>query len=38
MAIKLIIKDSVEDKIRFMCNELPDTEWSGSLYYRIGGT
>ena len=38
MAIKLIIKDSLEDKIRFMCNELPDTEWSGSLFYRVEGS
>lgn len=38
MAIKLIIKDSLEDKIRFMCNELPSTEWSGSLFYRAEGS
>lgn len=34
---KIIIKNSLEDKIRFLCNKFPATEWSGILFWDIQG-
>lgn len=35
---KLIVEASLEDKIRFMCNQLPHNEWSGTLFYSVEGS
>ena len=34
---KLIIPVSVEKKIRFLCNEIHNIEWSGILFYKTTG-
>jgi proteasome lid subunit RPN8/RPN11 len=34
---KLIITDSLESKIRFMCSLSPNNEWSGVLFYSVEG-
>lgn len=34
---KLIIPNSVERKIRFLCERVWDTEWSGVLFYTYTG-
>ena len=34
----MIIPQSVEDKIRYMCNAVHDTEWSGILFYKPEGS
>ena len=33
----MIIPEGVEKKIRFMCNKIWDTEWSGVLFYNVVG-
>lgn len=35
---KLIIPMEVESKIRFLCRNIPNTEWSGVLFYKIDGS
>lgn len=35
---KLIIPVNVERKIRFLCNEIHDVEWSGVLFYSTEGS
>lgn len=35
---KLIVKSTLEDKIRFMCASLPHEEWSGILFYKVEGS
>lgn len=37
-AYKLIVKSTLEDKIRFMCASLPHEEWSGILFYKVEGS
>lgn len=34
---KLIITEELENKIRFLCNKLPDNEYSGTLFYTTEG-
>ena len=34
---KLIISKELEDMIRFLCNKLPNKEYSGTLFYSIEG-
>ena len=34
---KLIIKKNLEEKIRYLCNTLPEEEWSGILFYNVTG-
>ena len=35
---KLVIPDEVESKIRFLCNNIWDVEWSGVLFYKVSGS
>lgn len=35
---KMIIPNSVEKKIRLLCREIPNVEWSGVLFYKIDGS
>lgn len=35
---KLIVKESLEKKIRFLCDRLPHNEYSGTLFYKITGS
>lgn len=35
---KLVIPEKVENKIRFLCNKIPDKEWSGILFYSYSGS
>ena len=35
---KLVIPESVERKIRFLCNNIWNTEWSGVLFYKVEGS
>lgn len=35
---KLIIPMEVESKIRFLCRNIPNTEWSGVLFYKVEGS
>ena len=35
--LKLKVSDNLERKIRYMCNILPSTEWSGILFYTYKG-
>ena len=34
---KMTVKKSLEEKIRFMCAQLPHNEWSGTLFYTVTG-
>lgn len=34
----LIVKKPLEEKIRFLCEKLPNNEWSGTLFYTVKGT
>ena len=34
---KLIVEDSLERQIRYMCHRLPNNEWSGILFYTVEG-
>lgn len=34
----ITIPENVEDKIRFLCNKIPDVEWSGILFYTYEGS
>lgn len=34
----LIVKKELENIIRFLCNKLPSTEYSGTLFYRTTGS
>lgn len=38
LSYKMIIPESVERKIRILCREIPDVEWSGVLFYKVNGT
>lgn len=35
---KLIVSESLEQKIRYTCNKIHDTEWSGILFYNYEGS
>ena len=35
---KLVIPDEVERKIRFLCKNIWDIEWSGVLFYKVSGS
>ena len=35
---KLIVKESLERKIRFLCDRLPHNEYSGTLFYKTTGS
>lgn len=35
---KLVIPDEVEKKIRFLCRNIWDVEWSGVLFYKVSGS
>lgn len=35
---KLVIPDEVESKIRFLCKNIWDVEWSGVLFYKVEGS
>lgn len=35
---KLVIPDEVEKKIRFLCKNIWDVEWSGVLFYKVSGS
>lgn len=35
---KLIVKEGLEQKIRYMCNKFWTREWSGILFYQVTGT
>ena len=35
---KITIPDNVEQKIRYLCAKIPNTEWSGILFYKVNGT
>ena len=37
-SFKLTVKQELEEKIRFLCNQLPRNEWSGTLFYDIEGS
>ena len=34
----MIIGSDVENKIKYLCSKIPDTEWSGVLFYKTKGT
>lgn len=34
----ITIPEDVENKIRFLCNKIPDVEWSGILFYTYEGS
>lgn len=34
----LIVGSDVENKIKYLCNKIPDTEWSGVLFYKTKDT
>lgn len=34
---KLVVKKSLEDKIRYLCAMFPDNEYSGALFYKTSG-
>ena len=35
---KMIIPEQVEKKIRLLCREIHNVEWSGILFYKVEGT
>lgn len=35
---KLIVKKSLEDKIRYLCATFPNNEYSGALFYKVSGS
>lgn len=35
---KMIIPEQVERKIRLLCREIHNVEWSGILFYKVDGT
>lgn len=35
---KILIPKEVEDKIRYLCNNISTVEWSGILFYTVTGT
>lgn len=35
---KLVIPTDVENKIRYLCNKIPQVEWSGTLFYTYSGS
>lgn len=35
---KMVIPQEVEKKIRLLCREIHDIEWSGVLFYKVNGT
>ena len=37
LSYKMVIPESVERKIRILCREIPDVEWSGVLFYKVNG-
>ena len=37
LSYKIIIPESVEKKIRFLCKEIHSIEWSGVLFYNVEG-
>lgn len=38
LSYKMIIPEPVERKIRILCREIPNVEWSGVLFYKVKGT
>ena len=38
ITFKLIIPNSVEEKIRFLCKNIWSVEWSGVLFYKVSGS
>lgn len=38
LRFNLIISKDLEEKIRFMCMQLPSNEWSGTLFYTTEGS
>lgn len=34
----IIIPTSVEEQIRYLCQRIPDKEWSGTLFYTYEGS
>ena len=38
LRFNIIISKDLEEKIRFMCMQLPANEWSGTLFYTTKGT
>lgn len=37
-SFKLTVTKELEEKIRFLCRQLPHNEWSGTLFYTIEGS
>lgn len=37
-SFKITIPEKVESKIRFLCNKIHNTEWSGVLFYTVEGS
>lgn len=37
-AYNLVIPAEVENKIRYLCNKIPQVEWSGALFYTYKGS
>lgn len=35
---KIVIEESFESQIRYMCDRFPDNEWSGVLFYKVTGS
>lgn len=35
---KLVLKESLVDKIEYICRKVPNNEWSGVLFYNVEGT
>lgn len=38
LVYKMVVPESVEKKIRFLCKEIHNIEWSGILFYEIEGS
>ena len=38
ITFKMIIPEEVERKIRLLCREIHNIEWSGVLFYEVAGT
>lgn len=34
----MVIPEEAERKIRFLCNNIPNVEWSGVLFYKVNGS
>lgn len=38
ISYKIKIEESLKEKIDFICNKIPDIEWSGTLFYTVTGS